>query len=46
MNIRDVVLQDVRNNQPSPREVPAIPKFHLSQPVDLKKQFIESLKEL
>ncbi len=45
MNIRDVILQDVRNNQPSLREVPAIPKFHVSQSVDLKKQFTESLKE-
>jgi L-lactate dehydrogenase complex protein LldG len=46
MSIRDAILQDVRNNQPSPRELPAIPKFHASQPVDLKKQFAESLKEL
>jgi L-lactate dehydrogenase complex protein LldG len=46
MNIRDLILQDVRNNQPSPRELPAIPKFHVAQPVDLKKQFTEALKEL
>jgi L-lactate dehydrogenase complex protein LldG len=46
MSIRDSILQDVRNNQPSPRELPAVPKFRVSQPVDLKKQFTESLKEL
>jgi L-lactate dehydrogenase complex protein LldG len=46
MNIRDIILQDIRNKQPSPRELPAIPKFHVSPPVDLRKQFTESLKEL
>jgi len=46
MNIRDTILQNVRNNQPASRELPAIPKFHSQQPVDLKKQFAEALKEL
>jgi L-lactate dehydrogenase complex protein LldG len=43
---REVILQDVRNNQPSPRDLPEVPKFHSLRPVDLKTLFIESLKEL
>ena len=46
MSIRDTVLQNVRNNQPSYRELPAIAKFHSDQPVDLKKKFAAALKEL
>src|SRR5258708_20033186 len=46
MSFRDTILENVRNNQPSSRELPAIPKFHSEQPVDLKKQFIAALKEL
>ena len=46
MSFRDTILQTVRNNQPSARELPAIEKFHSDQPVDLKKKFTESLKEL
>jgi len=46
MSFRDTILQNVRNNQPSSRELPAIPKFHSDQPVDLKKQFAAALKEL
>ncbi len=46
MSFRDTILQNVRNNQPSSRELPAIPKFHTGQSVDLKAQFTESLKEL
>ncbi len=46
MNIRDTILQNVRNNQPASRELPAIPKFHSEQPVNLKKRFAEALKEL
>ena len=46
MSFRDTILQNVRNNQPSSRELPAIPKFHSEQPVDLKKQFVAALKEL
>ena len=46
MSIRDTILQNVRNNQPSYRELPAIAKFHSDQPVDLKKKFAAALKEL
>jgi L-lactate dehydrogenase complex protein LldG len=46
MSIRDTILQNVRNNQPSSRELPAVPKFHSDQPIDLKKKFTEALKEL
>jgi L-lactate dehydrogenase complex protein LldG len=46
MSFRDTILQNVRNNQPSPRELPAVPKFHSARPVDLKKQFTAALKEL
>ena len=46
MNFRENILQNVRSNQPSSRELPTIPKFHSEQPVDLKKQFITALKKL
>jgi L-lactate dehydrogenase complex protein LldG len=46
MSFRDTILQNVRNNQPSYRELPAIPKFHSEQPLDLKEKFVEALKEL
>jgi L-lactate dehydrogenase complex protein LldG len=46
MSIRDTILQNVRNNQPSYRELPAIPKFHSEQPPDLKERFTAALKEL
>jgi L-lactate dehydrogenase complex protein LldG len=46
MSFRDMILRNVRNNQPAPRELPGIPKFHSEQPVDLKKEFAEALKEL
>src|ERR1700738_5635839 len=46
MNFRNTILQNVRNNQPSSREQPAIPKFHSEISVDLKKQFTAALKEL
>jgi hypothetical protein len=46
MNVRDTILQNVRNNQPSPRELPAVPAFHSGEPVDLKDRFIAALKEL
>jgi hypothetical protein len=36
MSFRDAILQNVRNNQPTYRELPAVPKFHSEQPVDLK----------
>ena len=46
MSFRDTILQNVRDNQPSFRELPAVPKFHSPQPVDLKEQFVAALKEL
>src|ERR1700692_3810828 len=46
MSFRDTILQNVRNNQPSSRELPAVPKFHSEQPVDLKKEFTAALKKL
>lgn len=46
MSFRDTILENVRNNQPAPRELPAIPKFHSGQPVDLKKRFAAALKEI
>ena len=46
MAIRASILQKIRGNQPSPRELPAVPKFHSDQPIDLKARFIASLKEL
>jgi L-lactate dehydrogenase complex protein LldG len=46
MSFRDSILQNVRDNQPSFRELPAIPKFHSERRVDLKGQFIAALKEL
>ena len=46
MAIRSSVLKNVRDHQPSARELPEVPKFHSEQPVDLKARFIASLKEL
>jgi L-lactate dehydrogenase complex protein LldG len=46
MSIRDTILHNVRNSQPTSRELPVIPKFHSVQPVDLKKQFAAALKGL
>ena len=46
MSFRDTILENVRNNQPSSRELPDIPKFHSEQSVDLKLRFAEALKEL
>ena len=46
MSFRDTILQNVRKNQPSSRELPAVPKFHSEQRVDLKKQFAAALNEL
>ncbi len=46
MSSRDAILQNVRNNQPSSRELPVIPMFHSEQSVDLKEQFVAALKEL
>jgi L-lactate dehydrogenase complex protein LldG len=46
VNFRDVILENVRNNQPSPRELPVVPSFHAKQRVDLKSRFVAALKEL
>jgi len=46
MNARDTILQNVRNNQPSPRKLPAVPAFRSAQPLDLKERFVVALKEL
>ena len=46
MSFRDTILRNVRNNQPSSRELPPVPKFHSGQPVDLKRLFVAALKEL
>jgi L-lactate dehydrogenase complex protein LldG len=46
LSFRDLILQNVRNNQPSSRELPAVPNFHSEQSVDLKKRFVAALKEL
>jgi L-lactate dehydrogenase complex protein LldG len=46
MAIRTSILKNVRDNQPSLRELPEVPKFHSEKPVDLKALFIASLKEL
>jgi L-lactate dehydrogenase complex protein LldG len=46
MNSRDAILQNVRSNQPSSRELPAVPNFHATEPLDLRKKFTEALKEL
>src|ERR1700720_1593479 len=46
MSIIGSILQTAPSNQPSYCEIPAIPKFHSEQPVDLKKKFAAALKEL
>ncbi len=46
MSFRETILQNVRNNQPSSRELPTIPRFHSVQPLDLKKKFAAALAEL
>ncbi len=46
MNSRDTILQNVRNNQLSSRELPSVPSFHSRQILDLKERFVAALKEL
>jgi L-lactate dehydrogenase complex protein LldG len=46
MAIRSSILNNVRDNQPSARELPEVPKFHSEQPVNLMTLFTASLKEL
>src|SRR5580658_568653 len=44
MTIRDSILSDIRKNQPSARDLPSVPFFHSTTPVDLKEKFCASLK--
>jgi L-lactate dehydrogenase complex protein LldG len=46
MSSRDDILQNIRNNQPSSRELPTVPSFHAAPSPDLKKLFTAALKEL
>lgn len=46
MAVRASILKNLRDSQPSARELPTVPRFHSERPVDLKAVFIESLKEL
>ena len=46
MSSRDNILQNIRNNQPSFRDLPAVPSFHAEPSLDLRKQFAAALKEL
>jgi len=46
MNVRDAILQNVRNNQPTPRELPAVSAFRSARPLDVKKRFVAALKQL
>src|SRR5271170_1631199 len=46
MTIRDAVLEDIRKNQPSARELPAVPFFHSAKTVNLQEKFCASLKRM
>jgi len=46
MTIRDSILQDIRKNQPSARDLPAVPFFHRTTTVNLQEQFCASLKRM
>jgi L-lactate dehydrogenase complex protein LldG len=46
MTARESILQDIRTNQPATRTLPAVPKFHLDQPLDLPQLFVQSLKTM
>ena len=46
MTIRDSVLNEIRKNQPSARELPAVPFFHNATTVDIKDRFSASLKRM
>src|SRR5258708_8599501 len=45
MNVRDTILQNVRNNQPTPRELSAVSAFRSPQSLDVKEQFVAALKQ-
>ena len=46
MTIRDSIMEDIRKNQPSPRELPVVPFFHSAKTVNLKDRFCASLKRM
>jgi L-lactate dehydrogenase complex protein LldG len=46
MTIRDSILDDIRKNQPSARELPSVPFFHSAAKVDLRERFCASLKRM
>jgi len=46
MTIRDSILQDIRKNQPSARDLPAVPFFHGATTANLQNQFCASLKRM
>jgi len=46
MTIRDSILEDIRTNQPSARELPPVPFFHSAKTVNLKERFCDSLKRM
>jgi L-lactate dehydrogenase complex protein LldG len=46
MSSRDTILQTVRKNQPSSRELPSIPRFRSVQINGLKERFVAALREL
>jgi L-lactate dehydrogenase complex protein LldG len=46
MTIRDSILEDIRANQPSAGELPAVPFFHSAKTVNLKEKYCASLKRM
>ena len=43
---RNAILDAVRGNQPAARPMPAIPRYHASQPIDLVATFCESIARM
>lgn len=43
MTIRDSILEDIRKNEPSARELPDVPSFHRANTAELKETFCSSL---
>jgi L-lactate dehydrogenase complex protein LldG len=46
MTARESILQDVRNNLPTSRTLPMVPKFHSETAPDLPLVFVQSLKKM
>ncbi len=46
MTARDVILSDIRKNQPSERILPPVPLFHSKTATVLKETFCASLKQM